>query len=138
MDEKNPQSGYGSSMGTEGPGPVTRMKQSISEKVTDVKSKVSDFGRDAANKLDGTRETAAGALDSTASSLQAGTNRLSSAARTAADSLQSTANYVRDTNFQGMMEDLRGVVKRYPGQSLAAAAILGFLVARGFRSSSND
>jgi ElaB/YqjD/DUF883 family membrane-anchored ribosome-binding protein len=137
MDEKNPQSSYGG-MGTERPGPVTRIKESISEKVTDVKAKVSDFGRDAANKLEGTRETAASALDSTASSLQAGTNRLSSAARTAADSLQSTANYVRDTNLQGMMEDLRGVVKRYPGQSLAAAAILGFLVARGFRSSSSD
>ena len=136
MDEKNPQSSYG--MGTEVPGPITRMKERISEKVSDVKGKVSDFSRDAANKLDGTRETAAGALDSTASSLQAGTNRLSSAARTAADSLQSTANYVRDTDLQGMMEDLRGVVKRYPAQSLAAAAILGFLVARGFRSSSND
>lgn len=137
MDEKNPQSSYGSSMGHEAPGPVTRIKERISEKVTDAKSKVSDFGRDAANKLDGTRETAAGALDSTAASLQAGTNRLSSAARTAADSLQSTANYVRGTNLQGMMEDLQGVVKRYPGQSLAAAAILGFLVARGFRSSSD-
>ena len=133
MDEK-----FGSSIGNEGTGPATRFKERISEKVSDVRSKVSDFSRDAANKLDGTRETAAGALDSTASSLQAGTNRLSSAARTAADSIQATADYVRRTNFQEMVEDVQGIVKRYPGQSLAAAAILGFLVARGFRFSSND
>jgi hypothetical protein len=33
-----------------------------------------------------------------------------------------------------MADDLQDLVKRYPGQSLAAAAILGFLVARGLRS----
>ena len=131
MDEKIPPSGQ---FPYEAPGPVSGMKDRISETVSDVTSKFSEFGRDAANKLDDTRETAAGALDSTASSLQTGTNRLSSAARSAADSLKATADYVRRTNVQGMVEDVQGIVKKYPGQSLAAAAILGFIVARGFRS----
>lgn len=128
MDEK---------YGAPSSGTAARMKEQISEKVSDVKAKVSDFGRETVNKIDGTRETAAGALESTASSLQAGTNRFSSAARTAADSLQASADYVRRTNLQGMAEDVKGLVKRYPAQSLAAAAIVGFLVARGFRSSSD-
>jgi ElaB/YqjD/DUF883 family membrane-anchored ribosome-binding protein len=139
MDEKYgaPSSGTG------------RMKEQISEKVETVKAKVSDFGRETANKvsdfgretvnkIDSSRESAANALDSTADSLQAGSNRLSGAARKAADSVQATADYVRRTNLQGMAQDVEGLVKRYPGQALAAAAILGFLVARGFRTSSND
>jgi hypothetical protein len=32
-----------------------------------------------------------------------------------------------------MGEDLKDIVKRYPGPALAAAALLGFIVARGFR-----
>lgn len=131
MDEKNPPPGQSS---YEASGSVTGMKDRVSETVSDVTSKLSEFGRDAANRLDDTRENAAGALESTASSLQTGTNRLSSAARSAAESLQATADYVRRTNVQGMVEDMQGIVKRYPGQSLAAAAILGFIVARGFRS----
>ena len=113
---------------------ITGMKDRISEKISDVTAKVTEFGRDAANKLDASRESAAGALDSTASSLQTGTNRVSSAVRTATDSIQATADYVRGTNVKGMLEDVQGIVKRYPGQSLAAAAILGFIVARSFRT----
>jgi hypothetical protein len=33
----------------------------------------------------------------------------------------------------GAGEDLKDIVKRYPGPALAAAALLGFIVARGFR-----
>jgi hypothetical protein len=32
-----------------------------------------------------------------------------------------------------MGEDVKDVVKRYPGPALAAAAVLGFIVARAFR-----
>jgi ElaB/YqjD/DUF883 family membrane-anchored ribosome-binding protein len=113
---------------------VADAKGQFSEKMADVKERVSDFGRDAAQKLDGSRASAAGALEQTASSLQAGGNKLSGVAQSAADRIQTTANYVRETDLRGMMDDLTGVVKRYPGQALAAAAILGFLVARGLRS----
>jgi ElaB/YqjD/DUF883 family membrane-anchored ribosome-binding protein len=134
MEDKTTQSGT-SSYGPPGSSSVGRMKDQFSEKVADVKEKVSDFGRDTARKLDESRASAAGALEQTASSLQASGNKLSGVAQAAADRVQATANYVRQTDLRGMVDDLQGVVKRYPGQSLAAAAILGFLVARGLRRS---
>jgi ElaB/YqjD/DUF883 family membrane-anchored ribosome-binding protein len=123
MDERNKQPSQSAYASTTG-----RMKDQISEKVSDVKEKVSEFGREAAHKFDESRESAAEALEQTS-------NKLSGVARTAADRIQSTANYVRETDLHAMVDDFQGLVKRYPGQALVAAAILGFLVARGFRSS---
>lgn len=138
MDDYNKQPGqssYGESTGTGATGTAARMKEQISEKAADVKEKVTDFGRKAGEKIDDSRESAAGALDQTASSLHSGSDKLSGVAHSAADKIQATADYVRRTDLKGMAEDVQNIVKRYPGQSLAAAAILGFLVARGLRSS---
>jgi ElaB/YqjD/DUF883 family membrane-anchored ribosome-binding protein len=117
-----------------GTGTAARMK--ISEKAADVKEKVADFGRRAVDSIDDSRKTAAGALDRTASTLHSSGDQLSDAAHTAANKLQATADYVRQTDLKGMAADVQDVVKRYPGPSLAVAAVLGFLVARGFRSNS--
>jgi len=138
MEDYNKQSGqspYGESTGTGGTGTAARLKEQISEKATDVKEKVAEFGRKTADKIEESREFAAGALDKTASSLHAGSDKLSGVSHSAADKIQATANYVRRTDLKGMAEDVQDIVKRYPGQALAAAAILGFLVARSLRSS---
>jgi ElaB/YqjD/DUF883 family membrane-anchored ribosome-binding protein len=138
MDDYNKQSGqssYGESTGPGATGTAARMKEQVSEKTADVKEKVTDFGRKAGEKIDESRESAAGALDQTASSLHSGSDKLSGVAHSAADKIQATADYVRRTDLKGMAEDVQDIVKRYPGQALAAAAILGFLVARGLRSS---
>jgi ElaB/YqjD/DUF883 family membrane-anchored ribosome-binding protein len=130
MDDYNKQSGQfssGESTGTGETGTAARMKEQAASKVAD------DFGRKAAEKFDESRESAAGALDQTASSLHSSGDKLSGAAHSAADKIQAGADYVRRTDLHGMAHDLQDLVKRYPGQSLAAAAILGFLVARGFR-----
>jgi hypothetical protein len=47
--------------------------------------------------------------------------------------VSNTADYLRATDLDRMIEDLQCIVKRYPGRSLAAAAIVGFLIARGLR-----
>jgi ElaB/YqjD/DUF883 family membrane-anchored ribosome-binding protein len=138
MDDYNKQSAqspHGESTGTGATGTVARLKEQISEKAADVKEKVAEFGRKTADKIDESRESAAGALDKTASSLHSGGDKLSGVSHSAADKIQATADYVRRTDFKGMAEDVQDIVKRYPGQSLAAAAILGFLIARGLRSS---
>jgi ElaB/YqjD/DUF883 family membrane-anchored ribosome-binding protein len=109
------------------------MKEQISDTAADVKDKVSEFGRKTAQQIDDSRESAAGALDQTATSLHSGSDKLVSVAHTAADKIQATADYVRRTDLKGMADDVRDLVKRYPGQALAAAAVLGFLVARGLR-----
>jgi ElaB/YqjD/DUF883 family membrane-anchored ribosome-binding protein len=136
MDDYNKQSGQfssGESTGTGQTGTAARMKEQAASKVADVKEKVSDLGRKAADKFDESRESAADALDQTASSLHSSGDKLSGAAHSAADKIQAGANYVRQTDLQGIADDVQDLVKRYPGQSLAAAAILGFLVARGLR-----
>lgn len=137
MDDYNKQAGqplYADSTGTGGTGTAARMKEQISEKAADVKESVTEFGRKAVDKIDGSRSSAAGALDQTASSLHSGGDKLSGVAHSAADKIQATADYVRTTDLKGMADDVQNLVKRYPGQALAAAAILGFLVARGMRS----
>lgn len=130
MDDNQTGQPWGESTGSGATGTAARMKEQVSEKTADVKTKVAEFGRTVVDKIDSTRESAAGALDQTASSLHSGGDKLSGAAHSAADSLQATADYVRRTDLKGMGKDVEELVKRYPGQSLAVAAVLGFLVAR--------
>jgi ElaB/YqjD/DUF883 family membrane-anchored ribosome-binding protein len=103
----------------------------ITETLSNAKDKVTDFGRRSADKINQSRESAAGALEKTASSLHSSADSVSGVAHSTADSVQAAADYVRRTDLNGMVNDIGEVVKRYPGPALAAAAILGFLVARG-------
>jgi ElaB/YqjD/DUF883 family membrane-anchored ribosome-binding protein len=48
--------------------------------------------------------------------------------------LEATANYLREHDLKEMVTDVQELAKKYPGQSLAAAAIVGFLIGRLFRS----
>ena len=135
-NEQSSQASNGEAVGTGGgTGTAARMKEQIYEKAADVKDKVTEYGRKAADKLDSSRESAAGALDRTATSLHSGSDKLSDVAHSTADKIQATADYVRRTDLKGMAADVQDIVKRYPGQSLAVATVLGFLVARGMRSS---
>ena len=132
---ENRVAGGSSSSGSGGStGSAAAPARKLAETAADMKDKVSDLGRRAIHGIDDSRETAAQAMDKTASSLHSGADQFSGAAHSAADHIQSTADYVRQTNLKGMVSDVQDIIKRYPGQSLAAAAILGFLLARGLRS----
>ena len=145
-DTNNPTSEtpYGEAEGGGGSGAATAARRKLSERAADVKDKVADFGRKAVDNIDESRKSAAGALNQTVAKLHSGGEQLSGAAHAAAhqisdvahdaaDKLQAAADYIRDTDVKRMGEDLKDIVKRYPGPALAAAAVLGFLVARGFR-----
>jgi ElaB/YqjD/DUF883 family membrane-anchored ribosome-binding protein len=112
---------------------ATAVRMKLADKAADMKDRVTDFGRKAVDKLDDSRETAAGALDATASTLHTRGDQISGAAHSAANKIHATANYVRETNVKGMVDDIEDILKRYPAQTLAAAAFLGFLVGRAFR-----
>ena len=125
-------------------GTATAARLKLSEKVAEVKEKAADFGRKTVGNIDESRKSTAGALDQTVAKLHSGGDQLSGVAHTAADKisgvahgtadkLQAAADYIRATDLKGMGEDLKDIVKRYPGPALAAAAVLGFIVARGFR-----
>jgi hypothetical protein len=125
-------------------GATTAARMKLSEKAAEVKEKVADFGRKTVDNIDESRKSTAGALDQTAAKLHSSGDHLSSAAHTAADQisgvahstadkLREAADYIRETDLKGMGEDIKDIVKRYPGPALAVAAVLGFIVARGFR-----
>ncbi len=127
-------------------GTAARLKEQISDKAADVRDRVTDFGRKTADKIDASREPAAAKLGQTASALHAQSDRVASAAHSTADNvasaahatadrLQGAADYVREHDFSEMAADVTDLVKRYPGPSLAAATVVGFLLARVMRSS---
>jgi ElaB/YqjD/DUF883 family membrane-anchored ribosome-binding protein len=122
-------------LNTSAAGTAARMKRTISDKAADAKDALNDFGQRAADKFDESRESTARALEKTSTSMHSGADQFSDMGHYAADRLQATAEYVRDTDLEGIFGDLQNLVRRYPVQTLAGAAILGFLVARGLSRS---
>ena len=55
--------------------------------------------------------------------------QLSEVAQSATDKVKAAADYLRQTELKAMAEDVKEIVKRYPGWTLAAAAVVGFLLA---------
>ena len=117
---------------------TARMRQQIGDKVDDAKEKAADLGRKAVSRVDAQREPAAGALDRTADTLHEQTDRWANtaagAAHATADKIQNVADYVRSHDARAMVDDAGELVRRYPAQTLVAAAAVGFLVGRAFRS----
>jgi ElaB/YqjD/DUF883 family membrane-anchored ribosome-binding protein len=83
---------------------ATGVKQQVSGTAADAKQKLTDAGRDAAGQL-------------------------SDVAQTATTKVKAAAEYLRETEFAAMVNDVKDIVGRYPGWSLAAAAAVGFLIA---------
>jgi ElaB/YqjD/DUF883 family membrane-anchored ribosome-binding protein len=131
-DQFNKDASQGS-FSSQGTGTAARMKEEVTDKLATAKEKVGDFGRKAVDAIDAQRGTAAGTLDKTASALHQTGEKVGSAAHVTGDKIHATADYVRQTDVKGMMNDIQGLVKRYPGRALAAVAVVGFLLARVFR-----
>lgn len=114
------------------------MQEQAGDKAAQLKEKVTDVARKAGDKLDEQRVRAAGTFEQTASALHEGGERFassaSSAAHATADKIQAAADYLREHDARAMAEDLTGLIKRYPGQALAAAAVVGFLAGRALRN----
>jgi hypothetical protein len=120
--------------------PAGRASAAPGGALDDLKQQAGEFADKAANRVDATRQPiadklhgAAGAIRDQAQGLAAGEG-LVGVAKTAADKLDSSAAYIESHDTQQMMQDLVGIVKRHPAQSLLLAGAVGFLVARAFRS----
>ena len=74
-------------------------------------------------------ETAANSLHDRAESLPGG-DKIVRAAETAAVAMDTAADYVRNQDMRAMMSDVRQIIRRHPGATLAIAAGLGFLLVR--------
>ncbi|MES2223209.1 MAG: hypothetical protein V4587_19845 [Acidobacteriota bacterium] len=115
------------------------MSDRASDAVEQTKRKITEFGATAADKIDQNRSVAAAGLEGAAETLHQkadqlhqGGEKVSDFAHSAADKISATADYVRQNNFNEMLEDVQAVVKKNPGPALAVAVGLGFLVARAF------
>lgn len=115
-------------------GTAARMQEVVTDKANEAKEKVAEIGRRAVDKIDAQREPTASALGQTASALHDKGNMAANVAHRTAEKIQATADYIRENDVKSMANDVGSLVRRYPGASLAAAAVAGFLVARAFRS----
>ena len=99
-------------------------------------SRATEIGRRAAAAIEAKRDAIARGLDAAAASLAEkadslpGGDKVARAAYTAAETLEEAAGYVRDRDLEGMLSDIRHIVKRHPGATLLTAAALGFVLAR--------
>ncbi len=121
-------------------GTASDIKDQVAENATEAKDKIQEAGRNVQSKIDETRTPAADKLQSAASALHEkagslpGGETVAGLAHGAADRMQATADYVRDHDVQHMTADVEAFVRRRPGQSLLAAAAVGFLIGRAFRN----
>jgi ElaB/YqjD/DUF883 family membrane-anchored ribosome-binding protein len=114
------------------------IKAQASQTAAEVKDRVANLGRRAEDKLDQGRLRAADTVDTTAATLRDKADRFASVTshtvHNVTDKLQSAADYLRDNDARAMMEDVADFMRRYPAQSLAAAAVVGFLAGRALRN----
>jgi len=134
MDANNRESSADVNPSGAASGTAARMKKTISDRASDAKDAVNDLSRKAADKWENSRQSTAAALEKTADTLHSGADQVSDFGHSAAKRVQTTADYFRETDLQGIFEDLQNLVRRYPAQSIATAAVAGFLLARGLRS----
>ena len=117
---------------------VGTIKDQASQTAADVRDKVADLGRKAEEKIDQGRVRAADTVDSTAAMLRDRADQFASttshAVHNVTDKLQSAADYIRDNDARAMMDDVADFMRRHPAQSLAAAAVVGFLAGRALRN----
>ncbi len=91
----------------------------------DLKKSQESMGAAAAGVKKQLSETAADVKET----LTESAGQLSEIAQTATDKVKAAADYLRETELTAMAEDVKEIVKRYPGWSLAGAAVIGFLLA---------
>lgn len=93
-----------------------------------------DLEREAALMLEDARDETADTLDDAADTVVRGSrNMMHSVARAAgrtASALETGADYLRDHDSKDMLHDVNSLARRYPGASLAAAAVVGFFLGR--------
>ena len=118
---------------------VEHVKSAVSDTAEKARAKVEEVGQAVRGKMDENRGPAADKLQEVASTLHQkadtlpGGEKVANLAHSAADKVKATAEYVREHNIQDMMGDVENFVRRHPGQSLVAAAAVGFLLGRAFK-----
>jgi len=112
---------------------TARIVDQVSERVGRATETVVDLGRRTIESVDAHRRPVAATLEHTASALHEQTDRAAGIAHATADGMRATADYVRENDLHAMSKSVGDCVRRYPAQSLIAAALAGFCIANLIR-----
>lgn len=74
-------------------------------------------------------DTAAAVNEVVSDATSGAKEQLAGVGRKVTEKLEEATSYFRNADVNEMVEDVQGVVKRYPGAAVAAALVLGFLLA---------
>ena len=115
------------------------VRQQLTEGAGKLQGQAGDKAREFANMG---KERAAGALDQLATMLTDAAGQVDAKlgaqygtyARTAADTVQGFSQQVRDQDYDQLLEQARGVVRKSPAVAIGAAAAVGFVIARVIQS----
>lgn len=113
---------------------VGRAAEAARSGVGELKDQVGEAASRAKSKFDGVRKPVADKLSDAADKVREHADRISGAAESAADRLEASADYLKSRDARRMAQDLVGLIKKHPAQSLVIAGVVGFLIARAFRS----
>ena len=116
-----------------------KLKDRAKRVVSTVKDKADQIAGNVGETMDRQRQTAAGGLEGAASTLREkaeglpGSSKTTAAGQRLAECMESTATYLREHDLSAMGEDLIGLCKRYPMQTLLAALVAGIFIGRSAR-----
>lgn len=118
----------------------SNLKGKLSETAAKAKDKIQEVSRNVQAKIEESRTPAAEKLQNAASTLHQkadalpGGETVAGMAHKTANTMQATAEYVRGHDLRDMRADVETFVRKRPAASLIAAAAVGFLIGRRFKS----
>ena len=87
----------------------------------------------ARSSLENVKELGARSIEKVSEAIAEGSSQVTSAGRHLEKTIGKARDYLRDTETQEMVSDAKHFVKSYPGQSIAAALVVGFFVGIALR-----
>lgn len=117
---------------------ISNLGENIKAKASEMSQIASEMGQRVNDAIDEKRNTAANKLDEAASRIHQRArdlpgDKMTDMAHRAADKLAQTSEYMREHDAAAIAADVGDFVKRYPMQTIIAAAIGGFLIGRLLR-----
>lgn len=109
------------------------LSQSAANAYEYAKSKTQEFGTSAADRVNGATKTVGETMSALAGTIRANASQegtLGSAAQTMANQLDTAGSYLQDKTFESMAQDVAGLIRRYPLQTVLVGLGLGYLFSR--------
>lgn len=117
---------------------TTNTKDQVNEFADKASEKACQLGADVSERIDGAISSAGDKMQKLGSALREKgpkEGQVGSMVNSVADGLEKSGEYLANKDLNALGDDMTSIVKKYPAQSLAAAAGLGLLFGWACRSS---